>query len=90
MHQRRWIFGEVEVRQLETERCRLDHWWRKLPDEVREDLLAMPPQSYSSEYLEFTETVDIKDVPEHELIRPRLLIPKIIRGYMHYLRLSAS
>ena len=25
-----------------------------------------------------------------ELIWPRMLIPKIIRGYLHYLRLSAS
>ena len=88
--QQRWMFGEFEIRQLEAERCRLDHWWRTLPDEVREDLLAFPPDSYSSVNREFIEMVDIKEVSERELIRPRMVIPKIIRGYLHYLRLSAS
>lgn len=88
--QQRWMFGEVEVRQLEAERCRLDHWWRELPDEVREDLLAMPPQSYSSVNREFIEMVDIKEASEHEFIWPRMMVPKLIRGYLHYLRSSAS
>lgn len=88
--QQRWMFGEVEVRQLEAERCRLDQWWHELPDEVREDLLSFPPDSYSSVNREFIEIVDIKEVSERELIRPRMVIPKIIRGYLHYLRLSAS
>lgn len=88
--QQRWMFGEVEVRQLEAERCRLDHWWRELPDEVREDLLAMPPQSYSSVNREFIEMVDIKEASEPEFIWPRMMVPKLIRGYLHYLRSSAS
>lgn len=88
--QQGWMFGEFEIRQLEAERCRLDHWWRELPDEVREDLLAFPPDSYSSVNREFIETVDINEVSERELIWPRMLIPKLIRGYLHYLRLSAS
>lgn len=28
--QQRWTFGEDEIRQLEAERGRLDHWWREL------------------------------------------------------------
>lgn len=86
----RWVFGESEIGQLESERRRLDHWWRDLPDEVRGDLLAFPPDSYSSVNREFIDMVDIEEVSERELIWPRMEIPKIIRGYLHHLRLSAS
>ena len=82
--QQRWTFGEDAIRQLEAERCRLDHWWRELPDEVREDLLAFPPDSYSSVNREFIDMVDIKEVSERELIWSRVVIPKIIRGYLCY------
>lgn len=83
--QQRWLFGEDEIRQLEAERCRLDHWWRELPDEVREDLLAFPPDSYSSVNREFIEMVDISEASENGLVRPRMRIPRIIRGYLRYL-----
>ena len=82
--QQRWTFGEDEIRQLEAERCRLDLWWRELPDEVREDLLAFPPDSYSSVNREFIEMVDISEVSESRLVRPRMTIPRIIRGYLRY------
>ena len=82
--QQRWTFGEDEMRQLEAERCRLDRWWRELPDEVREDLPAFPLDSYSSVNREFIQMVDISEVSENGPAGPRMRSPRIIHGYLRY------
>lgn len=53
-------------------------------DEVRHDLLAFPPDSYSAENREFIGAIDISETTNSgpTPVRPRLPIPKIVRGYL--------